>query len=74
MSLKTAHAAKKAGISGAAGHNIWTRAGQLEIDYFEKDLPPPTIKELVTIMLHQDQGLNMQNGSGKSISNRARSW
>jgi hypothetical protein len=49
MRLENAHAAEKAGISRANGHNIWTRAGQLEIDHSEKDLPPPTIKELVAV-------------------------
>jgi hypothetical protein len=47
--MKNTQAAKKAGIKRNTGHNIWARAGQLEIDHFEKDLPPPTIEELVAV-------------------------
>jgi hypothetical protein len=47
MGLKNAHGATKAGISRDTGHNIWTQAGQLEIDHSEKDLPP--VEELVAV-------------------------
>jgi hypothetical protein len=49
MGYKNAHAAEKAGITRATRHNICKLAGQLEIDYSKKDLPPPTIEELVAV-------------------------
>jgi hypothetical protein len=51
MGLKIAHAARKAGVSQATGHNIWARDGQPEIDYSDEGLSPPTIKELAAVKL-----------------------
>jgi hypothetical protein len=47
LGLKNTEAADRAGITRQTGHNIWKRAGQIEVDYHEKDLQPPTIEELV---------------------------
>ena len=49
MGLKNTQAAEKAGIKRNTGHNIWARAGQLEVDHSEEGLPPPTIEELVAV-------------------------
>ena len=49
MGLKNTQAAEKAGIKRNTGHNIWARAGQLEVDHSEEGRPPPTIEELVAV-------------------------
>jgi hypothetical protein len=49
IGLRNSVAAKRSGITRQTRHNIWKRAGQLEIDHVEQDLPPPTIEQTVAI-------------------------
>jgi hypothetical protein len=44
MGLKNTAASEKAGINRITAHKIWARAGELEADHSESDLPPPTIE------------------------------